>query len=696
MGKYIKENIKKKARSPYAMYDGKTPLLSVSTHSSRPTKVIEEKKSSKQEIVEDVMRQISRRMNYFGGGGSTRMDGFATALAASSGSSLVGTIAAGAGAVARTQQAKNRDIVSVFDYMTTAQIADVQNGTSSIDLRAVIATAVLAAKGGSLRFPNGRYLINTDGGSITLEYITILGDGVLDGSTLQGSSTGRGSVLSITGTTNQPFLVQRGVTFSGIGFFYPNQVDSATPTAYPPTLDFDFTDGAVQFVYVDRCVVFNAYRFCRINNAGGNVGHCWFTNNAIYGISTCFELTYNAEVLYFLNNDFTFGHWQAATESGCRAYTRANGIILQCNKSDGHKFDGNLCFGYQYGIKMSSGQIIQSRYSGNLFDNVLFPIYISSTGTFLHGTIYGNTFDAFNSQDTTKIGTVVSVLGTNVSAVNLSDNYFSSCTGNHVSVSGAAHEVIINGGKMENMGYSQASGTYAALNVNNGSAHCEMNNVSRVIGSSNAITHGVIAPLVATLCVRGNSFANCNNAVLVTGATNVILENNFSTGTVDTVSDKISGATVVWPAGNKWDKPSGTSTRPQFLATTVAATVFNGAAADCPFATVVFDLGSNFATPSFTAPQKGKYKLEVTLTHNAAAAVAGDAYTILIVTTARSYSRVYVVPVTGVPETVSLSALADMNSGDTAKVQVARSIGTNSFTLNADAQGDFFSGCLVE
>ena len=76
-------------------------------------------------------------------------------LAASTGSSLVGHIASGVGAVARTLQSKDRDRVSVFDFMTTAQIADVVAGTRSIDVTAAVQAALDAWSG--VEFPPGGY-----------------------------------------------------------------------------------------------------------------------------------------------------------------------------------------------------------------------------------------------------------------------------------------------------------------------------------------------------------------------------------------------------------------------------------------------------------------------------------------------------------------------------------------------------------
>jgi len=82
------------------------------------------------------------------------------AFAASSGSSLVGYILNKTNAVATTVQTKLRQTISVFDFMTAAQIADVQAGTLSIDVSTPINNAILAiGNGQSLYFPAGNYKV---------------------------------------------------------------------------------------------------------------------------------------------------------------------------------------------------------------------------------------------------------------------------------------------------------------------------------------------------------------------------------------------------------------------------------------------------------------------------------------------------------------------------------------------------------
>lgn len=82
-------------------------------------------------------------------------------LAASSGSSLVGFIQAGTGAVATTEEEIQKREVCVFDYMTPTQIADVKARTLGQDVTASIQAAIDANYGRRLIFPIGSYLISS-------------------------------------------------------------------------------------------------------------------------------------------------------------------------------------------------------------------------------------------------------------------------------------------------------------------------------------------------------------------------------------------------------------------------------------------------------------------------------------------------------------------------------------------------------
>lgn len=92
----------------------------------------------------------------------------------------------GTGAVATNVQSKLRETVSVFDFMTEAQIADVQAGTGSIDVTAAIQTAI--ATGKDIEWPAGVYLISGTLTGVGAWHGSGQGGGVYD-STFSGSGT---------------------------------------------------------------------------------------------------------------------------------------------------------------------------------------------------------------------------------------------------------------------------------------------------------------------------------------------------------------------------------------------------------------------------------------------------------------------------------------------------------------------------
>jgi hypothetical protein len=129
---------------------------------------------------------------------TTNFNDLRTDLSASYGSSLIGFIAAGVGAVIRTVQERLREEVLVTDYMTAAQRADVLARTALVDTSPAWTLAInrlIAIRGKRIIAPAGTYLLNggpvspdgykngillpdTNGDFSTGNGITIVGDGV--------------------------------------------------------------------------------------------------------------------------------------------------------------------------------------------------------------------------------------------------------------------------------------------------------------------------------------------------------------------------------------------------------------------------------------------------------------------------------------------------------------------------------------
>jgi hypothetical protein len=467
------------------------------------------------------------------------------------GSSNVNFLQAGSGAQVRSVQSKLRDVVSVKDFGAV--------GDGVTDDTAAIAAAVAAARGKTLYFTNGQYKLNTDSGSITLEEITIFGETVQDGAS---TVIDQGAVFAIYGTTNSPFKVRRGVTFDGVGFYYPTQIDSVTPTVFPVTLAFDFTNGAVQFVWIKNCVSFNAYRFVDINDSGGSAGHIWIENNTICALNRGIYIRHNLEHTRIAGNNFTFGHWLPATEPGARAYVRGNCTYIQIDKSDGVEIVDNLFFGSLNGVLIAATGLAQMIILAvNKFDQTRYGIKATGVGNF-DGIIIGNTFNSFNSQNTSlqSRSIEVSTSGAERETINITGNNFKLSTEEQVFFSGntPTRDIIVsNCAFLSWAAYKAAGGPWGAINASGNNTNITVSG-SRFMGGNNPTYSNGIVGALNTLEINGCRFESCFQVTnistsFLTGMGNA----SFATG--GSVSDVYTAIQAVW-GPNNFDKPSDKTT----------------------------------------------------------------------------------------------------------------------------------------
>ena len=115
-----------------------------------------------------------------------------------------------------------------------------------------------------------------------------------------------------------------------------------------------------------------------------------------------------------------------------------------------------------------------------------------------------------------------------------------------------------------------------------------------------------------------------------------------------------------------------------------------------PFDTEAFDVGSNFASNTFTAPVTGKYQLNTTVRLNQVDTGAAY-YRIELQTSNRIYKSIRTYNDTADPTYAyhNLSILAEMDAGDIAKVNVVQSGGTAQTDVSAGDQYSNFSGYLA-
>ena len=158
-------------------------------------------------------------------------------LAASSGSALIGFIQAGTGAVAQTVQGKLRERVSVFDFMTAAEIANVQSGTLLVNVSIAIKTAyeaLASVGGGDLILPCGNYNIGTTTLVFDKENIRIKGQGIPNRN--QGISlTPKATTITYTGTGTAIELGKFFPAGTGVPFVFGVSFENVQVSVAPTT-----------------------------------------------------------------------------------------------------------------------------------------------------------------------------------------------------------------------------------------------------------------------------------------------------------------------------------------------------------------------------------------------------------------------------------------------------------------------------
>tara|TARA_Y100000289_G_C3873750_1_gene124932 strand:+ start:76 stop:717 length:642 start_codon:yes stop_codon:yes gene_type:complete len=122
-----------------------------------------------------------------------------------------------------------------------------------------------------------------------------------------------------------------------------------------------------------------------------------------------------------------------------------------------------------------------------------------------------------------------------------------------------------------------------------------------------------------------------------------------------------------------------------------------GSDIDVAFGTEVFDTGGNFASNTFTAPVTGKYFLYTSLRLDNVDTAAAY-YNAKIITSNRDYRWIEQFNTSGGDYnyfTVQVTAIADMDAGDTAKVQILQNGGTAQTDVREDSTRTYFSGYLL-
>tara|TARA_R100000900_G_scaffold126937_3_gene101633 strand:+ start:1584 stop:2222 length:639 start_codon:yes stop_codon:yes gene_type:complete len=139
--------------------------------------------------------------------------------------------------------------------------------------------------------------------------------------------------------------------------------------------------------------------------------------------------------------------------------------------------------------------------------------------------------------------------------------------------------------------------------------------------------------------------------------------------------------------------------QPAFLVEKTSAAQNNltvGANTQITFNSEVFDVGSNFASNTFTAPVTGKYLLTAKVRVDEID-TAANFYSMDIVTSNRDYADIYRLESSNDPDyfTFAFSVIADMDANDTAIVRIGQNGGSAQSDASDDGDRTQFGGYLL-
>lgn len=285
-----------------------------------------------------------------GSGGSlfTTVAGFVALIMSSLGSSIIGFIQDGVGAVRRSIMDVLRERVSVFDFMTEEQIEDVQAYTYGIDVTAAVQSAIKAAfdKNKDLFAPAGGYLVT----------------GLYLPGRVSGGVDDRGKSFRMYGQgTGEPFVVSapRGTVFKSVTDApviqdYLDTAASSNGQVDISRIRFDGTSNSAPVVLLQSFYGLSELHHCVVYQRGTSGG-----------IKMGWGATVDCHHNYVLNKDWATTTLGAArTGTGIEyAPTADNGLVTirKCTSRgwlDAYKLGGGTGTAYSASIENSEASLV--------------------------------------------------------------------------------------------------------------------------------------------------------------------------------------------------------------------------------------------------------------------------------------------------------------------------------------------------
>ncbi len=298
--------------------------------------------------------------------GVTREE-LADPTSASNGDATVAVKRVATGSVATNQHEVNQRTRSVFDFMTSAQIADVLTNSPTLDVTSAVQAAIddaSAAGGGNVWFQRGRYRVTA---KITIKtFVKIVGDTWLTNA--GNGHYGAGTTFYIdwgAGADNHAFEVEYSSAMEGFMFYYPGQVDKdmelggvpqAAPIEFGYTISTPTSGTSHDNIQIRNVSLVNSYKGIRLNNAGrwrveqiqGDPLFIGFT------ASDCFDVCYLDSAHFWpFYADFPYAGAPGATALGTWKFNNGTGFLM--NRVDGCMTGKVFIYGRLIGWQSDSG-----------------------------------------------------------------------------------------------------------------------------------------------------------------------------------------------------------------------------------------------------------------------------------------------------------------------------------------------------
>lgn len=311
----------------------------------------------------------------------------------------------GTGAVATT----------VKNYLWYGRYVDNHIPSGATDHTAGIQSALDAYAGKEVRFRERNYTIT---GQLDVYPGTgLIGQGGLD---FYKPNT-QGTWANVEHTSAPGFLLGRGARMEKMGFYYPDQVTSGTPTVYDYAIASDVSDaefnGNNPGIVLRDLILVNPYRGINLDGDTSdltpNTGAVEISGVRMYPLDIGIRVGATASEMNFTDIVFSPLFWQASTGQAIRSWVPNNGtscILIQSGQ--GVQMVNTTMFGHKRGIYLYNpaitsvvpeGSINFLMASNCLFDGLVHGIEVTGYFGIGDGQFTGCHFESRNFGDDTAV-----------------------------------------------------------------------------------------------------------------------------------------------------------------------------------------------------------------------------------------------------------------------------------------------------